>query len=83
MNYFFWGFLLLLVATLIYYIVFFSLIYYWHEKKATVVVVPLIFTFEFFIIGFMVVCIGSILLYYLPDIIKFLPTIFMGIQPLK
>ena len=48
-----WGTIILFACTLIFYIVFFSLIYYWHERKVSVVVVPLIFTFEFFIVGFL------------------------------
>ena len=69
MSYFFIGVNILFGATLIFYIVFFSLVYYWHEKKTTFVVVPLIFTFEFFLIGFLVVSIVSILLEYLPKIL--------------
>lgn len=70
MIYFFWGTIVLLILTAIFYIVFFSLVYYWHEKKTTLVVVPLIFTFEFFITGFLAVSLVSIALQYAPDIIK-------------
>ena len=70
MTYFFIGVNILFVATLIFYIVFLSLVYYWHNTKTTVVVVPLIFTFEFFLIGFLVVSIVSILLEYVPIIIN-------------
>ena len=70
MPYFFIGINILFAATLIFYIVFFSLVYYWHEKKTTFVVVPLIFTFEFFLIGFLIVSIVSILLDNLPLILN-------------
>lgn len=68
MDYLFWGTIILFAATLIYYIVFFSLIYYWHLKKATVLVVPLIFTFEFFLIAFLVIAAGVIALNYFPAV---------------
>ncbi len=64
------GLTTLLVSTAVFYIVLFSFIYYWHLTKITFVVVPLIFTFEFFITGFFVVAIVSIILNYLPDLIK-------------
>ena len=70
MSYFFIGINILFIATLIFYIVFFSLVYYWHEKKTTFVVVPLIFTFEFFLIGFLIVSIVLILIEYLPQILR-------------
>ena len=70
MSYFFIGINILFVATLIFYVVFFSLVYYWHDKKTTFVIVPLIFTFEFFLIGFLIVSIVSILLEYLPQSIN-------------
>ena len=69
MSYFFWGTIMLFIATAIFYIVFVSLVYYWHEKKITYVVVPLIYTFEFFIVGFFVMAFFSILLQYLPQIL--------------
>ena len=68
MSYFFIGLYILFGLTALFYIVFFSLIYYWHEKKTTFVVVPLIFTFEFFAIGFLVVCIVSLAIQYLPSV---------------
>jgi hypothetical protein len=70
MSYFFIGLYILFALTAIFYIVFFSLLYYWHEKKATFVVVPLIFTFDFFAVGFLVVCIVSLVLQYAPSFIK-------------
>lgn len=56
--------------TALFYIVFFSLLYYWHEKNATFVVVPIIFTFEFFAIGFLVISIVSLAIQYLPSFLK-------------
>ena len=72
MSYFFLGFIVLSVLTVIFYIVFFSLIYYWHEKKATFVIVPLLYTFKFFLTGFLLISLISIFLQYLPDIFKLL-----------
>jgi hypothetical protein len=63
-------FLLLLLATVIYYIVFFSLSYYWHEAKTSFVILPAIYTFDFFIIGFLVISIISIILNFFPEILK-------------
>ncbi len=70
MPYFFWGTIILFIATAIFYIVFVSLVYYWHEKKTTFVVVPPLYTFEFFLTGFLIVCIIFLLIQYLPDILK-------------
>lgn len=75
MGFFFWGSIALLAATLIYYSVFFMLIYYWHEKKTTLAVMPLIFTFEFFITGFLVVSLVSLLVHIIPYLIRSLPLI--------
>lgn len=72
MSYFFFGTIILLVTTLIFYVVFVSLIYYWREKNLSVVVIPLLFTFEFFVIGFLIVSLISILFQFLPDIVTFL-----------
>ena len=66
---FFWGTIILFIATVFFYIICVSLIYYWHETRATYVVVPLLYTFEFFIIGFFIISIGSIVLQYLPEIL--------------
>ncbi len=60
------GLIVLFVMAAIFYIVLFSFIYYWHLKKTSFVVVPMVFTFEFFIMGFFVVSIVSIILNYLP-----------------
>jgi len=70
MSYFFLGTIILLSATAIYYIVFFSLVYYWRETKANFIVVPLLYTFEFFITGFLIVSLACLLLQYLPDITR-------------
>lgn len=68
MNYVFWGTIAVLGATAIYYIVFYSLLYYWHEKKTTFVVVPLLFTFEFFAIVFLLFALGMIMITYIPGL---------------
>ena len=60
------GLIVLFAMSAIFYIVFFSFIYYWHLRKVTFVVVPVIFAFEYFAIGFLVVSIVSITLEYLP-----------------
>jgi len=70
MNYFFWLTVALLILTAIFYIVCVSLVYYWHEKRATYVIIPLLYTFEFFITGFLMISVISIVLQYLPDILK-------------
>jgi hypothetical protein len=70
MGVFLVGIITLFVTTAIFYIVMFSFIYYWHLVKITFVIVPAIFTFEFFVIGFFSVAIVSIILNYLPDLIR-------------
>ena len=70
MDIFWVGLTTLFVATAVFYIVLFSFIYYWHLKKITYVVVPVIFTFEFFVTCFFIVVIVSIILNYLPDLIR-------------
>ncbi len=59
---------ILLLGTVIYYAVFFGFVFYWHEKTLTYIVVPVIYAFEFFIIGFFVVLAASLLLEYLPQL---------------
>ena len=66
------GITVLFVMTAIFYIALFSFIFYWHLAKVSFVVVPMVFTFEFFAIGFLVVSIVSIILNYLPVAIRFL-----------
>ena len=68
MDIFVTGMITLFVCTAIFFIVLFSFIYYWHLKKMSYVIVPAIWTFEFFIMGFLVVAIVSIILNYLPII---------------
>lgn len=60
------GLITLFISTIVFYIVLFSFIFYWHLKKITFVVVPIIFTFEFFATGFLIVAIVSIVFQYLP-----------------
>jgi len=62
--------IVLFVVTAIYYVVYFSLIYYWHEAKLSFIVLPAMSTFEFFIVGFLVVAIISILINYLPEVLN-------------
>ncbi len=66
MSYFFWLSIALLVATLIYYLIFAGFIWYWHEKWTSVVMVPLLFTFEFFLFGFLIICLIAIVIQYGP-----------------
>ncbi len=70
MDIFTTGLIVLFAATAIFYIVLFSFIYYWHLTKITFFVVPVFFAFEFFISGFFVVCIASIILNYLPVLVQ-------------
>lgn len=67
MSYFFWLSIGLLVATLIYYLIFAGFIWYWHEKKITVLVVPLLFTFEFFLFGFLIISLIAVVIQYAPE----------------
>jgi hypothetical protein len=62
--------IILFIATAIFYIVFFSFIYYWHLKKISYVVVPAIFTFQFFVVGFLIVVILALAINYLPLLFK-------------
>ena len=76
MSYFLIGFIILSIATMIFGIVWFSFFRYWHtsdpnsNSKMSALFVPLMFTFGFFVAGFLIVSIISIILNYLPDIIK-------------
>ena len=70
MDVFTTGIIVLFVMTAIFYIVLFSFIFYWHLKNISFVIVPVIFTFEFFVMGFFVVSIVSIIINYLPDLIR-------------
>lgn len=64
------GLIVLFIMTAIFYIATFAFIYYWHLKVVSYIVVPVIFAFEFFSIGFLVVAITSIVLYYIPYLTK-------------
>lgn len=66
MDVFTTGIITLFICTAIFYIVLFSFIYYWHLKKTSYIIVPMIWAFEFFVMGFFVVSIVSIILNYLP-----------------
>ena len=70
MDVFTTGLITLAVAGAIFYIVIFSFIYYWHLKNISYVVVPAIFGFEFFATGFFIVALVSIILNYLPVLIR-------------
>jgi hypothetical protein len=63
------GLIVLFAMTAVFYVVFFSFMYYWHLKKITFVVVPIIFTFEYFAIGLLIVAIVSLILNYLPQVL--------------
>jgi hypothetical protein len=64
------GLITLFVVTAIFYIVIFSFIFYWHLVKVSFIVVPIVFTFEFFVMGFFTVSIVSIIINYLPLVIR-------------
>ena len=68
------GITVLFISTAIFYVVLFSFIYYWHLKKTSYVIVPMIWTFEFFVIGFFIVAITSIIINYLPMLTKIVGT---------
>jgi len=70
MDVFTTGLIVLFAMTAIFYIVFFSFIYYWHLVKVTFVVLPAIFAFEFFAIGFFIVSLVSIIINYMPVLVK-------------
>jgi hypothetical protein len=69
-DYLFWGTIILFAATAIFYIVFFSLIYYWKQNNITPIVVPTIFTFDFFLIGFLIFSIIFLILKYAPEVLR-------------
>lgn len=66
------GIIVLFVMTAIFYIVVFSFIFYWHLKKITFVVVPVFFTFEFLIVGFLVISLAAIIISYAPGMVSLL-----------
>jgi hypothetical protein len=69
MDVFTTGIITLFICTAIFFIVLFSFIYYWHLKKTSYIIVPMIWTFEFFVTGFFIVAIVSIILNYLPILV--------------
>ena len=70
MDVFITSLITLFVMTAIFYIVIFSFIYYWHLKKITFIVLPLVFAFEFFVMGFFTISIVTIIIKYLPELIR-------------
>jgi len=64
------GLTVLFIVSAIFYIVLFSFIFYWHLKRISFIVVPAIFAFEFFVMGFFVISIVSIIIQYVPDLIR-------------
>ncbi len=70
MSYIFWASITLFIVTLIYYLVWLGLVWYWHEKKTSLLIIPLLYTFDFFIIAFLVMSLVVIVLTYTPDIIQ-------------
>ena len=70
MDIFTTGLIVLFLMTVLFFIVLFSFIFYWHLVDISYLVVPVIFTFEFFVMGFFVVSLVSIILKYLPDAIR-------------
>jgi phosphoglycerol transferase MdoB-like AlkP superfamily enzyme len=63
------GLIVLFSLTAIFYIVLFSFIFYWHLKKITFILLPILFIFEYFVMGFLMVSLVSIILNYLPVIV--------------
>jgi len=63
------GLIVLFIMAAIFYIVMFSFIYYWHLTKLSFIVLPMVFTFEFLIIGFFVVSLTAIIINFLPILI--------------
>ena len=70
MDAFITGLTVLFIGAAIFYIVLFSFIYYLHLKKVSYAVVPAIFAFEFFAMGFFIIALVSIIVDYLPVLIK-------------
>lgn len=69
MSQFLVGLIVLFSLTAIFYIVLFSFIFYWHIKKITFILLPILFIFEYFVMGFLMVSLVSIILNYLPVIV--------------
>ncbi len=66
MDIFYLLLIILFILTTIFFGIFFGFIYYWHLKKTSFVVVPMIFTFEFFAIGFFIVAVLTLSIKYGP-----------------
>ena len=66
------GTLVLFGATIIFYIGAVLLLYYWHEAKPTFIVLPMLYSFNFFIIGFLLLALVAILFQYTPEILPML-----------
>ena len=62
--------ILLFACTIIFYLVWYAVINYWHETRVSTVIIPVLFTFEFFVAGFLVIVLLSLLWQYLPDIMR-------------
>jgi len=70
MDVFTTGIIVLFAMTAIFYIVLFSFIFYWHLVKISFIVLPVVFVFEFFVMGFCVVSLVSIIIEYAPFLVK-------------
>ena len=64
------GLIVLFAMTAVFFIVLFSFIFYWRLVNVSFLVVPVVFSFEFFVMGFCFVAITSIVVQYLPILIK-------------
>jgi hypothetical protein len=64
------GLIVLFSSAAVFYIVIFSFIFYWHLKKQSFIVLPVVFTFEFFVTGFLIISLVSIIIKYSPDLIR-------------
>ena len=71
MDVFITGVVTLLFFTIVFYGVFFGFVFYWHLKKITFVIVPILFTFEFFWRGVVIVVLVSVAFKYLPPLINY------------
>ena len=71
-----WVILILFSATAVFYIIFLSFVYYWYrsDPKAHTfmapLIVPVIYTFEFFLISFLLLSLLYIIASYLPDFLN-------------
>lgn len=63
------GLIVLAIMTVIFYIVIFSFIFYWHLVKVSFIVVPVIFTFEFFAMGFLIISLLAVIIQYAPALV--------------